>query len=74
LIPLHFTPEFTDHQLQMHDHRRGARGASFGQGQRLALLQDQRMGLGKIGWQRCGARHSGIESCRRTVVAISGHP
>ena len=42
-------PQLGDDQLQVRDHGRGARGAGFGGGEFLALLQDQRVGLGKLG-------------------------
>ena len=45
-------PQLGDDQLEVRDHRRGARGASFGGSQFLALVQDQRVGLGEVGRQR----------------------
>ena len=52
-------PQLGDDQLQVRDHSGGARGAGFSGGQFLALLQDQRVGLGKIGRQRRRRVHAG---------------
>ena len=50
-------PQLGDDQLQVRDHR-GARGAGFGGGELLALLQDQRVGLSEVVRQRRGRAHA----------------